>query len=299
MYDEGIAKRNGENLNIECLLMSVSKNSAKRNIIYHYHKYMELIYMLEGSMYAYIGDKTFTVNTDCLIMVYPNEPHEYSMIEDSRYIVIKFFTDILKTPEQSFHEFEYIFNLNADNMRTRLFPDARSIKGSLEDSLLKFTEDGYTSELYIRSNILRVCAYILDMWKDNDEIVPIEKTITRSNLEIIKSITEYAKSVNGTLKTHEAATLANMSDGHFSRIFKSAIGMTFSQYVKNIKCIQAERLLKCTDMSVTQIAQELGYATTSHFIEDFKKEKQLSPKRYRSEASKTPPIYVHNGAVAK
>lgn len=286
MYDEGIAKRNGENLNIECLLMRVSKNMDK-SIVYHYHKYMELIYILEGSMNAYIGDKTFTVEKDALIMVYPNEPHDYRMLEDSRYIVIKFFTDILRTSEQSFHEFEYIFNLNADNMHTRLFSDARQVKYYLADSLDKFIENSYTAELYIRSNIIRVCAYILDMWKNNDEIIPIENTITRNNLKIIKNITEYVKSENGNIKTHEAAALANMSDGHFSRIFKGAVGMTFTQYVKNIKCIKAERLLKCTDMSVTEIAYELGYATASHFIEDFKKEKHISPKHYRKEAAKS------------
>ncbi len=287
MYDEGIAKRNGENLNIECLLMNLSQDSGLEDISYHYHKYMELIYVLDGSMCAYIGNKTYNVNKDALIMVYPNEPHAYSMIKTCRYIVIKLFTDILKTSEQSFHEFEYIFNLNADNSRTRLIEDARAIKYYLKDSLDKFIENSYTSELYVRSNIIRVCAYILDMWKKNDEIVPIENTIPRSNLEILKNITDYVKSVNGSVKTHEAALLANMSDGHFSRIFKSFAGMTFSQYTKNIKCIQAERLLKCTNMSITEIAQELGYATTSHFIEDFKKEKHLSPKRYRTEAAKS------------
>ena len=287
MYDEGIAKRNGENLNIQCILMHLPQGRGKKEISYHYHKYMELIYVLDGSMYAYIGNKTYTVNKDALIIVYPNEPHAYSMINNCRYIVIKLFTDILKTSGQSFHEFEYIFNLNTDNSRTRLIDDARAIKYYFKDSLDKFNENSYTSELYVRSNIIRVCAYILDMWKKNDEIVPIENTITHSNLEIIKNITDYTKSVNGNIKTHEAALLSNMSDGHFSRIFKSSIGMTFSQYTKNIKCIQAERLLKCTDMSITEIAQELGYATASHFIEDFKKEKHLSPKRYRTEAAKS------------
>ena len=290
MYDEGIAKRNGENLNIQCLIMNLSKSGDKESISYHYHKYVELIYVLSGSMVAYIGDKSYTVCTDGLIIVYPNEPHSYRMLETCKYIVIKFFTDILRTSEQSLNEFEYIFNLSADNMHTRLFPDARKVKYYLSDSLEKFDENTYTSELYIRSDIIRVCAFILDMWKKNNEIVPIENTITRNNLDIIKHITEYAKSVNGTIKTHEAAALANMSDGHFSRIFKSAVGMTFSQYVKNIKCIQAERLLKCTDMSITEIAQELGYATASHFIEDFKRDKQLSPKRYRAESYKQTPI---------
>ena len=45
-----------------------------------------------------------------------------------------------------------------------------------------------------------------------------------------------------------------------------------------------ERLLKCTDLSVTEIAQSLDYATASHFIEDFKSEKGMSPKQYKKSA---------------
>ena len=78
--------------------------------------------------------------------------------------------------------------------------------------------------------------------------------------------------------------MCGMSDGHFSRIFKSVTGATFTQYIKSVKIDRAERLLKCSDMSVTEIAQSLEYATTSHFIEDFRKEKGISPKQYRKYA---------------
>ena len=55
-HDEGIATKNGENLNIQCLLMQLDKLNTSHEKFYHYHSYMELIYVLEGSIVAYIDD---------------------------------------------------------------------------------------------------------------------------------------------------------------------------------------------------------------------------------------------------
>ena len=57
--------------------------------------------------------------------------------------------------------------------------------------------------------------------------------------------------------------------------------MSFMQYVKSVKISEAERLLKCTEKTITDIAQILSYGSTSHFIEDFKREKGITPKQYR------------------
>ena len=178
-HNEGIATKNGENLNIQCLLMKLKNNYDDMEKTYHYHQYMELIYVLSGSITAYIDDKSYVINRDSLFMVYPNEPHTYSSDTDNQYIVIKFFPDILHSREQSINEFEYIFNLSAHNNRhTRVIQGTEEIKSLLEDSFNKFTGNEYTSELYVRSNIIRVCAQILDFWKSNGEIIPIKDTVT-------------------------------------------------------------------------------------------------------------------------
>lgn len=284
IHNEGIATKNGENLNIQCLLMRLRNSYENMEKYFHYHEYMELIYVLSGSITAYIDDKSYKISKDELFMVYPNEPHTYASDTENEYIVIKFFPDILHSREQSVNEFEYIFNLSAHNNRhTRIISGTGEIKELLENSLSVFRENSYTSELYVRSYIIRVCAKILDFWKDNGEIIPIKDTVTEDNIMIIKKLAEYIKE-NTNVKTHEAAKKCGMSDGHFSRIFRTVMGTNFTRYVKSVKIDRAERLLKCSDMSVTEIAQYLDYATASHFIEDFRREKGMSPKRYRKYA---------------
>lgn len=280
--DEGVVMKNGECLSAQCLL---EKRSTQYVVEYHYHRYMEFIYMLEGNLCAHIGDKTYTLNPGDFFLVYPNEPHTYTNEGAVKYIVIKFFTDILHTREPSMNEFEYVFNLNIFNNRhSRIIEQCKPIGKLMHHSYDMFANGGYTSELYIRADILCICANVLEYWKSKGEISSVENNISTENVKIIRELIEYVKK-NNFIKTCVAAKKCGMSEGYFTRVFKSLTGITFTKYVKILKMEQADRLLKCTGMPITDIAMELSYATASSFIEDFKKEKGVSPKKYRKFAS--------------
>lgn len=276
---EGITTRDGENLNIECLLLE--RDITRPIPEFHYHQYIELIYVLEGTLSVFTDNKRFDLQKDSLLIIYPNELHAFKAYGENKYIAIKFLSDILRTREQSTNELEYLLNLNKYNNRhTRIIPGNKDLRSLMEDSMKMYDCNTYTSELYIRSNIICVCAQILDFWKQNNELTMVKTASESSNIQIIKSIISRIPE-NTAIRTHEAAAICKMSDGHFSRLFKSLTGTTFTQYVKSVKIGIADRLLKSSDMSITEIAHSLNYATSSHFIEDFRKEKGISPKQYR------------------
>lgn len=276
---EGITTRDGENLNIECLLLE--RDITRPIPEFHYHQYIELIYVLEGTLSVFTDNKRFDLQKDSLLIIYPNELHAFKAYGVNKYIAIKFLSDILRTREQSTNELEYLLNLNKYNNRhTRIIPGNKDLRNLMEDSMKMYDCNTYTSELYIRSNIICVCAQILDFWKQNNELTMVKTASESSNIQIIKSIISRIPE-NTAIRTHEAAAICKMSDGHFSRLFKSLTGTTFTQYVKSVKIGIADRLLKSSDMSITEIAHSLNYATSSHFIEDFRKEKGISPKQYR------------------
>lgn len=276
---EGITIRNGENLNIECLLLE--RDIKKPIPEFHYHQYIEIIYVLEGTLSAFTENRRFDLVKDNLLIIYPNELHAFKAYGENRYIAIKFLSDILRTGEQSTNELEYLLNLNSYNDKhTRIIPGNENLRKLMEDSIKRYDDNEYTSELYIRSNIISVCAHILDFWHSRNELTPVKKISQDSNITIIKSIIDKIPE-NTAIRTHEAAAMCGMSDGHFSRVFKAITGTPFTQYVKGVKLNIAEKLLKSSDMSITEIAHSLNYSTSSHFIEDFRKVKGISPKQYR------------------
>ncbi len=64
-----------------------------------------------------------------------------------------------------------------------------------------------------------------------------------------------------------AARVANYSEYHFARYFKDAIGITFRDYLENIRIEKAKRLLRNTDTTVTEIAYSTGFTSLKYFCE--------------------------------
>ncbi len=114
------------------------------------------------------------------------------------------------------------------------------------------------------------------------EIIKIESKVSDNSVKMLKNVIKQVQDVSGNMRSHEAAEKCGYSNEYFSRIFRSVMGMSFSEYARSVRLAEAERRLKCTDDSVTVIASLLGYSTTSHFIEDFKREKGVSTKKYRN-----------------
>ena len=69
---------------------------------------------------------------------------------------------------------------------------------------------------------------------------------------------------------------------HFRNIFKATTGITPKQYINNVRLDNAATLLVTTDMTLQEIADELCFATISHFINCFKTKYGASPTEYRN-----------------
>ena len=77
------------------------------------------------------------------------------------------------------------------------------------------------------------------------------------------------------------AQQAGMSEFHFTRLFKRAVGLPPSQYQIKLRLDLARQLLRETTLSVIKIANEVGYANPSHFARLFRKESGMTPSEYR------------------
>lgn len=77
---------------------------------------------------------------------------------------------------------------------------------------------------------------------------------------------------------------AEMSEFHFSRMFKRTTGRSPSQYFISLKMERARTLLRQTRRSVIEIGLELGYTSPSHFAQVFRRETGSTPGAYRRQA---------------
>ncbi|WP_316252456.1 helix-turn-helix transcriptional regulator [Bacillus sp. YC2] len=68
---------------------------------------------------------------------------------------------------------------------------------------------------------------------------------------------------------------------HLSRLFVSETGVSYSEFVRHERVKQAASLLKSTDLSIKQIAEEVGL-TIHYFMRVFKAKMGSSPGQFRS-----------------
>ena len=80
--------------------------------------------------------------------------------------------------------------------------------------------------------------------------------------------------------------IACMSESKLKTCFKRQMGCTVTQYIQGRRMSQAEHLLIDTDFTMGQIAQMIGYTTSSRFAELFKKSTGILPIEYRRLARK-------------
>lgn len=79
----------------------------------------------------------------------------------------------------------------------------------------------------------------------------------------------------------ELSEKANISPGHFSRMFKQLTGMNVTEYVNAKRLIIAKELLLTTDDNIETIALACGFQGMRHFYDAFKKITGLTPRAYR------------------
>jgi AraC-like DNA-binding protein len=72
-----------------------------------------------------------------------------------------------------------------------------------------------------------------------------------------------------------------ISKYYLSHVFKAVTGTNIREYRNELKLTKAKLMLKNTDMSIGQIACEVGFESICYFTEVFSKSETISPKKYR------------------
>lgn len=79
----------------------------------------------------------------------------------------------------------------------------------------------------------------------------------------------------------------HFSPQYISKKFKEVFNTTVVTYLTDLRIDKARSLLRHTDMPVSELAEELGYADENYFGKVFKKQTGLSPLQYRKHSRKS------------
>ena len=83
------------------------------------------------------------------------------------------------------------------------------------------------------------------------------------------------------LGLQEVARALRLSPYYLAHLFKSSEGKSVGEYIKEIRIARAKELLETSELSIIDIALEVGYSDPGYFSRLFRKATGYSPGRYR------------------
>jgi AraC family transcriptional regulator len=98
----------------------------------------------------------------------------------------------------------------------------------------------------------------------------------------LRHATEYIdRNLRDRLTLAEIAAGLDLNPQYFARVFKKAVGQSPHQYILEKRVEHAKALLKTTDLSLVEIASQVGIATQSHFTTVFHRATGMTPREFR------------------
>lgn len=141
--------------------------------------------------------------------------------------------------------------------------------------------EGY--EFGVREQLSRLI-FLLAQNCPGEEKRPSEKALRDG--ERIKTMLQYIQEhYAGGLTLAEIARSANVSENECLRCFRSMIGSTPFQYVRQVRIQRAAELLASTDRKVSDIGAECGFQEMSYFAKTFREVKGCTPGEFRKNGS--------------
>jgi YesN/AraC family two-component response regulator len=92
---------------------------------------------------------------------------------------------------------------------------------------------------------------------------------------------QYIKTNYRDIKVNDIANYIGINRSYLTAIFKKKLDVSPQKYLVSYRLQKAAKLLKSTDMSITEIASEVGYVDSISFSKMFKQEYNMSPKTFR------------------
>ena len=144
----------------------------------------------------------------------------------------------------------------------------------------------YLLKPLLDSEVTQTMERLMKQWpapKTETETNPAEAPAADSLVSRAMSYIEANYSVSLPLETVAGALYVNKN--YLSDLFSKSLGMTFTQYKNMVRIRHAKELIRRGGLSMTEIAQRTGFASSSRFSKVFHQVEGISPQQYQNKKS--------------
>jgi AraC-like DNA-binding protein len=258
---------------------------ASYNALWHFHPELQLTLVLKSRGHRLVGDNITALRPGDLVLVGSNLPHVWHQetgpdaASDAVHAIVVRFLD-------TFLGAEFLDRPEAESLRQLLRRASRGLeitgktRDAVEARLRRLAEVRGLSRIVELLGILNVLA-------GSRELKPIASAgfvpkIDPADQDRMQRVCRYLDThLTQPLDREQAAAVAHLSPGAFSRFFKARTGKTLPEYVNALRVGRACALLAEDKWKVTDVAMECGFRNLANFNRQFRALTRLSPREYR------------------
>lgn len=233
----------------------------------HWHRAIEIIYVLEGIYTVVINGKSHLVPSDSCIIVNANIIHSVKSTQFGKYILLQIPLELIEGYLQNVYQLNFSFSENETtpakkrNIKfiKRIFRKILMIKIAQKDGfLLNF------HQLLFKLIYLLYTHFCEKVYQRDTEIK--KREIIRLNKILAYIMQNYNKSIS----LDEISKIAMLQPKYFCRFFKKYVGITFKEYQNELRLSYIYSDLLTTGNAVNSILEEHGFTNYKLFIRLFK-----------------------------
>lgn len=247
----------------------------------HYHTEFEMYYLFTGERNYFIKDSVYQIQAGDLVLIDSNALHKTSQRGEPNHerIVLYYTLSFLTGLSQSEQELLLAPFTRNSPLRKLNLQEKLQVESLLLAMLNELMEQPLGYAVRVRNIAIELLLLSARLTQKKgpspvEEPSPVQRKIT----DIVRYINLHYGS---SLQLDEIAKQFYISKSHLSRIFKKVTGFGFAEYVNITRVKEAERLLRETGLNITQVAEQCGFESLTHFGKVFKALSGLSPRDYR------------------
>lgn len=245
----------------------------------HVHKDMlEICYLSKGKQKYYVYNEIFEIQGGDLFITFPNELHGTGENPEEKgtlyWMVLKepsFENNYLGLKNEEAKELYW----HLQNLPCRFFKGSSKCESLLQEIMRIYFSDTNVMNRITLNNLL--IAFFLEIIKcANANIINHVY-----NSEISSILIHIEKNLSEIRNLEELANKCNLSLSRFKHLFKKEVGIPPTEYINRKKVEKAELLLFNSNLSIKNIAYDLGFSSPAYFTTVFKQYKGYPPTMNR------------------
>ncbi|RHV06403.1 helix-turn-helix domain-containing protein [Firmicutes bacterium OM07-11] len=247
----------------------------------HFHQNLEIVYVLEGSVEVQIEPETYNLKKGDFLLINANKRHSWRATEE-KILLASFQINFTMLAEyMGTNQLLFWCNTTADKNESY-----EQLKRVLDQMLNRFYDKEKEGAIYLNSIYYEAIYLLVAYFMIKADDVRMKENFTPDNSRIFEIQNYVQANYQKQLSLNDLAQKLYLSNAYLSKYIKKHFGLSFLEYVNNIRLFHAVDELLYSEKKITRIALDNGFPTTAAFNKAFKEIYNMTPSAYRSTVHK-------------